>query len=73
MALDRPAPSDELDYQYDHCDHEDQVNQAATEVSQKAKQPQNKQYYYDCPKHQSLLLAIVQFLTPAGQKIRAPE
>jgi len=51
LTLDSSTAGYELNHQNDNRDNQDQVDQPATEVSQKAKQPENQKNYQDCPKH----------------------
>ena len=44
-ALDRTPAGHQVEYQDDHGHHDQDVNEIATEVTEKSHQPQDQQYY----------------------------
>jgi hypothetical protein len=52
QTLDRSsASSDQLQNQNYYGNHQQQMNQAATNAADETQQPQNQQYQQNCPKH----------------------
>jgi hypothetical protein len=51
VRLDTSAPGDQVVDQYDYRDHDQNVDQAATDMEGESQEPQNEENYKDCPKH----------------------
>jgi len=47
--------AEQVDYQHYSRDHQQQVNQRATDMADQAQQPQNQQDHKNCPEHSALL------------------
>jgi hypothetical protein len=54
-ALRNTPAAHQVNDQYHHRNHQQQVNQSAPHVEAKTKKPQNQQHNEDCPKHVDLL------------------
>ena len=51
LGLECPAPSDQVDDQYNHCDDQENVDQTSCNVEAEAQNPQDQQDYKDSPEH----------------------
>jgi len=51
-SLQWPPPTAyKINDEHDHSDHEQQMNECASEMADEAKQPEHEQDYDYCPKH----------------------
>ena len=50
--------AEQVDYQHYSRDHQQQVNQRATDMADQAQQPQNQQDHKNCPEHDTLLALL---------------
>jgi hypothetical protein len=52
MCLDTSTPREQVEDEYDDCDDEQDVDQAATDVEAETQQPKNEENNNDRPKHE---------------------
>jgi hypothetical protein len=54
-----PAPGDELENDHNHCDHQQQMDEATTNMERECpKQPEHEENDCNCPEHDVSPLAI---------------
>jgi hypothetical protein len=68
-SLNRAPSGNQVDYQYNHSHHEQQVDKAAANVRKQANQPQNQQNHDNCPQHvRNLLLSKPTLRQPVDEQ-----